>query len=150
MSVRITFTPQEIDLIERNELELFESKFPSVAISRYDAVNSSVHNRLGVRIEEVFKANKMWVNADYDRSRKISELRDGVWVKTNRINVKFCCRQLNDNNFTIKKGDIILFPVFNIDEKYEILSIEFEDFITGTHVPLHASAVIDLDHKWGE
>lgn len=148
--IRSAFSSQEIDLIERNELELYESKFPSIAISRYDTSASTMHDRLGVRIEEVFKTNKMWVNADYDRQRKINELREGVWIKTNRINVKFCCRQLNDNNYTIKKGDILLFPVFNTDEKYEILSLEYEDFITGTHTPLHVTAVIDLDHKWGE
>jgi len=148
--IRVTYTPQEIDLIERNELELFESRFPSVAILRYDTSASNVHERLGVRIDEVYKTNKMWVNADYDRARKINELREGVWVKTNRINVKFCCRQLNDNNYVVKKGDIILFPVFNTDEKYEIMSAEYEDFIIGTHTPLHITAVIDLDHKWGE
>lgn len=146
------YSSNEVDLIELNEKELFGQKFPLVGIARYNAEGSDVHQRLGTRVKQVFRSHILWVRADYDRAKKIRELKDGVYIKTNRITVKFCCRELRDGGLTgpnmPKAGDKIVFPIFDSEEEYEILSVEYEDFIPGVHVPLHLTAIIDLEHRW--
>lgn len=143
------FSDSEVDLIEQNELELFE-RFPEICVSQFDRTKSQIHPVLGSRIKSVFNQSLITLNADYDREKKLNELNEGVWVKTNKIQIKFSYRQLREKGIKLERGDLVIFPVNLETERYEILSIEYADFIPSVHVPLHWIAQIDLSHKFSD
>lgn len=143
------FSESEVDLIEQNELELFE-RFPYVYISKFEREHSQIHEILGTRVKSIYNTNLIPINADYDREKKVNELQDGVWVKTNRIQLRFNCRQLKEKGLTLERGDIIVFPFNTETERYELLSIEYADFIPSVHIPLHLIGQIDISHKFSD
>lgn len=139
----------EVDLIEKTELELF-NRFPILFLSKFDRGNSQIHEILGTRVKSTFNQNFISLNADYDREKKVNELIDGVYIKTNKIQLKFCFKQLKNLNVQIEKGDLIIFPFDKEKERYEVLSAEYGDFIPSVHIPLHLIVQIDLSHKFSD
>lgn len=143
------FDETEVDLVEQNELELFE-RFPRLFVRQFERSHSQIHPVFGTRVKSVYSPNLIELNADYDREKKINELREGVWQKTNKIQIKFNYRQLREKGVELQRGDLLVFPINTETEKYEILSVEYADFIPSVHVPLHWLVQIDLDHKFSE
>lgn len=142
------FSENEVDLVEQNELELFE-RFPLIFISSFDRTHSQIHPVFGTRVKSNY-STPISINADYDREKKVNELIDGVWQKTNKIQLRFCWRQLRERGITLERGDLIIFPFNKETERYEILSAEYADFIPSVHVPLHILAQIDISHKFSD
>lgn len=142
------FSENEVDLVEQNELELFE-RFPLIYISQFDRAHSEIHPVFGTRVKSTF-GTLISINADFDREKKVNELNDGVWQKTNKIQLKLNYRQLRERGITLEKGDLIIFPFNKETERYEILSAEYADFIPSVHIPLHVICQIDITHKFSD
>jgi len=157
----------EILLAHTLEKELYELKMPLIQVIKRDPDESVTNTNLGVRVTNTF-VDPVTVNADWNRDKKLKELRDGIWVATNKINVIFCRYQLltqqreilpedpeeeptiEDYELVIVPGDLVVLDPDHNQEMYEILSVAEKDWIPGSSIPLHLEVVIDLEHVWAE
>lgn len=167
--VRVVPNSSEIELQKKIEQEYFETRLPFALLYKR---SKETHENLDIDIESTL-GDPIELNIDWDSRKTQKELRDGFYVDTKKIEVRFCIPQLEEKGVTVEKGDILEFDktisdydtvtsnnpnatwleIFrSLDEGenalFEVLQTRRDSRIKGTSERLHLLATINLEHRW--
>jgi len=168
--LRVEPNPNEIQLQHDIEREFYEKYLPRVLYYKRDKVT---HSNLDVDVDDVI-SEPVVLNVNWDSNKKLKELRNGFYVETKKIELRFHREQVEDAGVTMKQGDVIEFDLskLKVDAEtqdpsnndleeylrkeidgedrnlYEVLQVEPTGRIRNTSEKLFLTVTIDLEHTW--